>query len=241
MKLKRVKPEAKPKPEPKPKPERKPKGKQKGSGLVLAGVPRVNLLPPSELQRRAAGALARRWVAGLAATALVVSGLVGAAYWQRSIAAEQLAAEQARTMELNGDLAGLSHISKALTTRAKLTDLRTQAMGNDLEWRALFSEFARALPTGAKLTGFELLTGANPVADVEPAAGIGVIGRIIVNTSDPADQNRMIDSLRGLDPVLAADAGSLTAAVDNRFDFVVEIVVDQTHYSGDHLSEGGVR
>ncbi|MCA0250949.1 MAG: hypothetical protein LCH76_01390 [Actinobacteria bacterium] len=233
---KRAKPEAEPKPAPKA------KGRPKGSGLVLAGVPRVNLLPPSEIQRRAAGALVRRWVAGLVATALVVSGLVAAAYWQRSIAAAQLAAEQARTMELNGELASLSHISQALATRTELTDLRAQAMGNDLEWRGLFTDLVRTLPAGTTLTGFELTTGANPVADADQASGVGLIGRLTVRTDDPADQNRMVDQLRALSITLAADAGSLTSVDDDKgFDFIVEVVVNQAHYSGDHLPEGGPR
>ena len=233
---KRTKPEAEPKPAPKA------KGRAKGSGLVLAGVPRVNLLPPSEVQRRAAGALVRRWVAGLVATALVVSGLVAAAYWQRSIAAQQLVAEQARSMELNSELAGLSHVSRALATRAELTGLRARAMGNDLEWRKLFADLVGTLPTGATLTGFELITGANPVADAEPSSEIGMIGRLTVHTDDPADQNRMVDQLRALAITLAADAGSLTSVGDDKsFEFLVEVIVDQTHYSGDYLSNEGPR
>ncbi len=230
-----------PKPEAKPKPDPRPKGRTKNSGLVLGGVPRVNLLPASELQRRAAGALVRRWAAGLVATALVVSGLVVAAYWGRGLAEQQLAAEQARTMGLNVELASLSHVSQALTERTALSGLRTAAMGNDIEWRALFADLTRALPRGAKLTGFELTTGANPGAGTDPVAGIGALGRLTVTTADPADQNRMVDDLRALDVALAADAGSLTAADDGEYTFVVEFVINQTHYSGDHLLQAGVR
>lgn len=221
-----------------PKPPR-PKANPKNSGLVLSGVARVNLLPPSELRRRAARALIRRWVAGLAVTAIVVSGLVVAAYWQRGIAEQQLVDEQARTAQLNIELAGLSHVSQALARRATLTTLRTAAMGNDTEWQALFGDLARTVPSGAQLTGFELVTGANPVADGDPAAGIGVIGRLTVHTQDPADQNRMVDKLRGLDLILSADAGTLSSAGEEGFSFVVEFVADQTHYS--HLTEGGSR
>ncbi len=215
--------------------------KPKGSGLVLSGVPRVNLLPPSEVQRRAAGALVRRWAAGLVATAVVVSGLVATAYWERSIADRELAAEQARTMDLNVELAGLSHVSQAFAERTTLTALRADAMGTDIEWRPLLTDLAGSLPKGAQLTGFDLTVGANPVADSDPATGIGVIGRLTVRTDDPADQNRMIDKLRSSEIALAADAGALTSAGEEGFTFVVEFVLDQTHYSGDHLPEAGAR
>lgn len=221
--------------------EPKPKGKSKSSGIVLGGVPRVNLLPAAELQRRAASALIRRWVAGLAATAVVVSGLVVAAHWERGIAERQLAAEQARTINLNAELANLSHVSQAIADRGALSELRAATMGNDLKWRALFADLTRALPNGATLTGFELATGTNPAAGADPGIGIGVLGSLTVNTADPADQNRMIDKLRTLDTVLAADAGSLTSAGEDGYAFVVEFVVDQTHYSHDHLPEAGVR
>lgn len=227
--------------QPKPEAAPRPRPKAKGSGLVLGGVPRVNLLPTSELQRRAAGALIRRWAAGMAATALVVSGLVAAAYWGRGLAEQQLAAEQARTTDLNVELGSLSHVSRALTEQNTLSDLRTKAMGNDIEWRALFSELTGALPKGAELTGFDLVTGANPTPDPDPTTGIGVLGQLIVTTTDPSDQNRMVDRLRALDISLAADAGVLSAAEGDTYTFVVEIVIDQTHYSGRHLPEAGAR
>lgn len=227
--------------QPEIKPEPKAKRKPKGSGLVLGGVPRVNLLPPSEVQRRAAGVLVRQWVAGLLATAVVVSGMVAAAYWGRTVADLQLAAEQARTMKLNGELAGLSHVSQALAEQTALTALRAEALGTDIEWRPLLTELTRSFPSGTELIGFELITGANPVAEAEPTAGIGVIGRLTIRTDDPADQNRMVDTLRSLDIALSADAGALTSEDEEGFTFVVEFVLDQTHYSSDHLPEEGER
>ncbi len=227
--------------QPAAKPEPRAKRKPTGSGLVLAGVPRVNLLPASELQRRAAGVLVRGWVVGLIATAVAVSGLVATAYWAKGVADWQLTAEQARTMELNSELASLSHVSRAFAERTTLTGLRADAMGTDIEWRPLLADLSRTLPRGAELTGFEWITGANPVAEAEPGTGIGLIGRLTVATDDPADQNRTVDKLRSLDIALAAEAGTLTADSEKHFTYVVEFVLDQSHYSGDHLSEPGAR
>jgi len=228
-------------PKTKPEPKQKRKLKPKGSGLVLAGVPRVNLLPASELRRRADGVLARRWVAGLLATAVAVSGLVAAAYWERTVAAQQLSAEQARTLDLNGELAGLAHVSQAFAERTTLTTLRGEAMGTDTRWRPLFADLTGTLPKGAELTGFDLITGLNPAPEIDPGIGIGLIGRLTVRTDNPADQNRMVDKLRSLDITLAADAGTLSSEGEDGFSFVVEFVLNQTHYSGDHLSEAGIR
>ncbi|MDQ7994095.1 MAG: hypothetical protein AAGC63_16735 [Propionicimonas sp.] len=223
-----------------PKPERKTRSQAKASGLVLSGVPRVNLLPASEVERRAAGQLVRRWAAGLAVTAVVVGGMVAGASLFLADADRNLAAEQNRTLDLNAELGELSPVSRAIAERASLNELRSDAMGNDLEWRSLFAEVDKALPGGVQLAGVNLITGANPVPEVEPTAGIGLIGVLTFSSDDPADQYRTVAALRKLDVVIAAEAGKLAAA-ESGFTFGVEVVVDQTHYSGTFQSPEGAK
>jgi len=223
----------------KAKPERKPRAK--ATGRVLSGVPRVNLLPPSEVERRAAAGLARRWAGGLVATALVVSGAVGAAHWVRNSASMELEAERDRTLTLNSELASFSHVSKALADRAALTTMRGEAMGNDTEWRALFKDVTTTIPGGARLEGFAAIPGANPVAGPGRLEGVGAIALLTVWSDDATDQNRMIDNLRKLDQTIWADAGAINADGEDDFTFIVELVVDQSYYSGDFGQEGGAR
>lgn len=213
---------------------------QKG-GLVLAGIPRVNLLPPSELERRATVALGKRWLLGLLATAAVVSSVVAGAYWVRTTATTELLAEQGRTMTLNTELAGFADVSRSIAEQGALVTFRTDAMGNDTEWRRLFKDLLGALPRGADLRDFNLVSGANPVAEADPAKAIGVIGRLTVFSKDARDLDRLVDNLRDLDIALSADAGSLTSTDGDGYTFLVEFVINQAHYSGDFAAEGGAR
>lgn len=228
---------------PAPKATKQPKMRKRATstGLTIAGVPTVNLLPPSEVAQRTAVALIKRWLAALVATAIAVSALVVGAHQIHAAAAQQLASEQARTLALNSDLAGLSHVSERITERADLTRMRADAMGNDTAWRSLFKYVRDATPNGAEIMAFDLIPGANPVPGQTPELGIGMIGRFTLSTDDPTHHHRMIDSLRRLDITLAADAGALTANPEGDFTFVVEVVFDQALYSGDHLSEDGER
>ena len=102
----------------KPRPEKK--ARPVKGGLVLSGVPRVNLLPLSELERRATRSLLKQWAIGGLVTAAVVTGLVVGANAVRTVASLELAAEQARTIDLNGELAGFSEVSRALGERTEL-------------------------------------------------------------------------------------------------------------------------
>lgn len=217
------------------------KGRSKGSGMVLSGLPRVNLLPPREIERRATTALTKRWLCGVLATALLVSAVVAATHWVRASAELQLIAEQDRTAALNHDLASLAEVSAVLNQRAELSSLRGAAMGNDLEWRNLFRDITKALPKGSEIRSFDLLTGANPATDADPTATIGVIGRLTLWSKDPKDLDRMVGNLRELHLTLSADAASLAADGDEGFSFSVEFVVNQAHYSGRFVSIGGAR
>lgn len=222
-------------------PAREPKAKPVKSGLVLSGVPRVNLLPPSELERRATLSLLKRWVIAVLATAVVVSGVVIAANGVRAVASLELAAEHNRTLTLNAELASFADVSRALAEQAELTTYRGNAMGNDIEWRDFFKTLTSAVPDESDIRDFTLVAGANPVEGADPAIAIGLIGRLTLATTDPQDVARMVKQLRELGVTLAADTGSLSTAGEDGYTYTVEFVVNQTPYSGRLTSEAGPR
>lgn len=222
----------------KPRPE---KTRPVKGGLVLSGVPRVNLLPLSELERRATRSLLKRWAVGGLVTAAVVTGLVVGANAVRAVASIELAAEQARTTELNAELAGFSEVSRALAERSELTAYRGAALASDVEWRPLMSTLLAAVPNDSEVTGFSLVGGASPVESQDPATSIGLIGSLTLTTDDARDVARMVESLRALEPGLAAEAGPVTAIEDGGFNYTVYVVLSQAVYSGRFAGEAGVR
>ena len=133
---------------------RQPKAKPAKSSYVLSGVPRVNLMPTSELERRATVSLVRRWLLGLLATAAVISAVVAGTNWMRAAATAELIAEQDRTVSLNSELASYATVSQTLAEQAELTAYRTAAMGNDIEWRSFFKTLVAAVPDGSAIQSF---------------------------------------------------------------------------------------
>lgn len=211
--------------------------RRQNGGLILAGVPRVNLLPSSELERRASVSLGKRWLVGLLATAVVVTSVVAGAHWMRTAAVAELITEQDRTLALNAELAGFAEVSQVLGEDVALTKLRSEAMGNDTDWRRFFATLLDAVPAGAELRDFNLVGGANPVEGGDPSTAIGLIGRLTLASGDPQDLVRFVQRLRALDLTLSADAGSLSSAEEDGYLFVVEFVLDQSNYSGDFSKE----
>ena len=210
-------------------------------GLVLSGVPRINLLPPSELERRATVSLVRRWAVGVLATGVLVTGGIVAVNGLRAAAQLELVLEQARTVDLNAELGGYSHVSRALAEQTELTAYRSAAVGNDLEWRAFTKTLLSAIPKGSELRDFTLVAGPNPAEGVAQVSSIGLIGRLTLATEDARDVARMVESLRALDIELSADAGSLSTAGEDGYTYTVEFVVNQTVYSGRFTTGAGAR
>ena len=218
-------------------PRRGPKPAKRG--VILSGVPRVNLLPLSEVERRATRTLLKGWVIGALATAVIASGIVGAANWMRAVADSELAAEEDRTLELNTRLAEFSDVSRALAERGDLASYRTVAAGNDVGWREFLRTLLAAVPADSELRDFNLTVGANPAEGADPATAVGVIGRLTLATTDARDVARMVAKLRELDITLAADTGSLSSAGEDGYTYTVDVVVNQGPYSGRFADEAG--
>ena len=177
--------------------------------LPIGSLPRVDLLPPSEMRRRDMLARARAWmVVGIAAVA-VSALLVGGAAAYHVASSVRLGLEQARTQQILTGIAELSEVSEALATRGDLQALRADAMAGDLEWTPAVALITSHLPAGVTITGFSLDAGAAPVAGSDP-------------TSAPA--------------VIAADLESLTAA-DGVFTYTLRIALDQSVYTGAFTAE----
>ncbi|MEA5119513.1 MAG: hypothetical protein VB036_18110 [Propionicimonas sp.] len=209
------------------------------TGLVLSGTPRVNLLPPQIIERRLQAALTRRWLAGLVASLVAVGAVVGGAQFLRAGAEASLLAEQDRTLQLTTELAGYVDVTTALSNSAALAKYRAEAMGSDLEWQSLSATLQKQLPAGVVLSIAELTPGANPVDTSPGVRAVGLTARLTLDSSDPIDQDKVVDKLRKLDFTIDADAGTLEATPDEGLGYrmVVTFVADQTIYSGKFAKE----
>jgi hypothetical protein len=198
-------------------------------------VPRVNLLPRSEIDRRERAALARRWVVGVIMAVVLVAVVSTGTFAVNMLASQRLTAENARTTELVGQLAELSPVSKTRTLQRELEAYRTEAMGADVAWRPVFAVIDRVIPGRGTITAWDLTTGALP-GDAEPADVSGVTGTVTLESAVPMDIVTMARDLRRQDGVIAADAVDLTAAgaadENPTYTYQLSATLDQTVYTG---------
>lgn len=208
--------------------------------LTLAGVPGVNLLPRSEIERRERDALGRRWIWGVLGALVLSALLVAAAFAWNFVAQQRLVAEQARTTTLLGEIGALSSVNGALAAERELLGFRAEAMGADLAWAPVFTKVDSVLPEGATLVGFELIPGAPPATDVEPEGATGLSGKVTIDSLTPVDMAPVVRELRGVEAVVYVDGRSvdLSTTIPGHYTYVIDLRLDQTIYSGE-FAQGG--
>lgn len=200
--------------------------------LVSGGVPRVNLMPRSETQRRDRDALTRKWVWGVFGAVVVAALLIGAAFALKLLADQQLVAEQAKTNSLLVELSSLSEVSAALSTEEELTQFRAEAGGADFGWGPVIATVRSVLPAGVELSGFDLTAGGVPQT-ADPASEVGLTGTVLLDSPSPIDMAATIRALRAVPGVIYADGKSLqtSTVVDGSFQYLLTVVMDQSIYS----------
>ncbi|GAA4354145.1 hypothetical protein [Microbacterium rhizosphaerae] len=203
---------------------------------AYAGVPRVNLMPRSETDRREREALGRKWMWGVLGAILVACMIIAAAFGLTWVANERLAAEQAQTNQLVTELVGLSDVSGALASQRELTQFRAQAMGSDFAWAPVIGAVTSALPGGTTLTGFDVTSGGNPVTGSDPKTAVGLVGTFTVNSATPLDMASTVRAVRGASGVMAADGMAVTASnvVVGQYQYELSVTFNQTIYSGQY-------
>jgi hypothetical protein len=204
-------------------------------------VPRVNLLPRAESQRRERDVLARRWGIGLLAVIAVVALASAGIVWLKWSAEQRLVADQLRSSELLTELASLSDVSRAVSLRTDLEGFRADAMVSDVSWTTLFSDLSAALPVGVAVTGFDLTAGAAPTAE-DTEAEIALGGTLELRSSTPIDIAPTVRSLRELPGVALMDPLEVTSELvgggDQRiYIYRLRAAFDQTLYTGAYAEE----
>lgn len=178
---------------------------------IAGSIPRVNLMPRVELERRQQAALIRRWGWGVVIALAVVVVVVVGAFGMKWMADQSLVAEQQRSAALQSQLTSLSKVSQALATDEQLGAFSTEARAADIDWTTTLSSIAAVMPAGVQLTGFDLTTGALPVKGASAASAPGLTGQLTMSSATPLDITPVIRSLRDVHGVISADGQGLTS------------------------------
>ncbi len=207
---------------------------------AYAGLPRLNLMPRVEVARREREALTRRWVWGVLGAVLLTLLIIAGAFAVQFLAAQRLAAEQARTNDLLLQLSALSEVSQSLATEQELTQFRSEAMANDFAWQPVVASVASTLPPEVTLTGFDVVAGGAPQTE-DPASEQGLVGTFTLDSPNPIDIVSAVRSLRGVPGVLYADGQAVTSStvIEGHYAYELTVTFDQTIYSNVFAPEEG--
>lgn len=207
---------------------------------LASGLPRVNLLPRSEVAKRERESVTRRWLWGVLGAIVIALLIIAGALTLKLLADQRLVAEQTKSEQLLSELASLAEVSQALTTERELTSYRAEAMGSDLAWGPVVGLVESTLPEGAILTGFDFVSGGIPLTD-DAASEIGLTGTVSVASADPIDIVAAARTMREAPGVLFADGVSVTSSsiAEGNFAYVLTVTFDQSIYSGEYSIEEG--
>jgi hypothetical protein len=206
--------------------------------LHLGGLPRVDLLPPSEMRRRGVRTRIRLW-GWIASAALVVAvAAVGGALAFHMSATLALSAEQARTQQILTGIASLSEVSSALALRTELTRLEEETMAGDLSWEPVVDLVRSRLPEGVIIRAYALDAGPVPIADVPASDATGVTGTVTVSSERQIPVRDITRTLRDVDAVRVAEVEALLGQDGGAsWEYRMRLVVDQSFYTGAFADE----
>jgi hypothetical protein len=210
---------------------------------VSGGVPRVNLMPRAELERRERAFTIRRWGWGVVGALAIVVLVAGAGFGMSWAAKQRLADAQSRTTSLTSQLSALSGVSKALATRTELESFRGQAMGSDLEWLKTMVSLGVVIPDGVVVTGFDLVPGVIPVDGAKPEEQAGLVGTITLESQSPVQIVPVVRAFRKVAGVSSADGSEVTTAEGDSakagiYTYLIDITFDQTVYTNAYAKSG---
>lgn len=201
--------------------------------IPIGGIPRVNLIPRSELDRRDRASTARRWAWGVLGAILLALTLIAGAIVINWLAQQALAAEQARTTDLLLELESLSEVSGAIATEQDLIAYRAESGASDYEWRPLFTAIGSTLPAGVEIVGFDLVAGGIPQGE-DPALEAGLAGTITLSSDDAIDIAPTVRAVRGVEGITMADGRLVTTSPQSvgLYTYDIDVVFDQSIYTG---------
>ena len=209
--------------------------------VPFGGLPRVNLIPRSELDRRERASTARGWLWGVLGAMLAALALIAGAMAISWVADQRLAAEQARTNALLTELASLSEVSEAIAAEQELVDFRMQSMGSDFAWAPVIDEVRAAIPVGVELVGFALTTGGVPQGE-DPTLEAGLTGSLTLSSPNAIDIAQTVRALRERAGVAEADGRLVSTSQQSvgAYTYELSVTFDQSIYSSRFAAaEGG--
>jgi hypothetical protein len=215
------------------------RGSGRNDRLVLAGEPRVQLLPPIVQEREKARA-ARRVLVMLVVLALLVAG-AGYAFgtYRTAMARTQLADAQAKTQAILAEQGQYIEGTRVATQVAQ--SLETQKVTTSLEilWGPLLGDIRHMLPKGAVYDSYNVVVQTPWEIALAPMGALRTPHiaevQIVVASKDPFDQRVLEAKLEALDGFSDVTVQSLAHDKERTYLTTISLTLTEFAVSGRYL------
>lgn len=201
--------------------------------LLGVTLPQVNLLPP-EVRAARGLRVVQRWLAvALVVTLLLCVGAFGLSMLTAGMAASDLEAAQARTVELQTETGKYAEVPQVLDALAASTAGRQLGMSTEVRWKSYLDAVTAVLPENVSIESMTM-TGATPLspavapADILQPVSAGQL-EISGRTATLPDTAAWIDSLNSVPGFV--DARVSSAAVSGEDGTVYYTVAASVQYT----------
>ena len=182
--------------------------------LVLAGEPRVNLLPPEVTEQARARSLRRTLILATGGVLLVVVVGIGAAFWHSGQSALRLAAAQADSLELLTEQGKYIEVKQVQTEVDTALAARAVGSATEIDWTAYLKQVRDKLPLDVTVDGV-VLDSSSPLAPyVQPTAPLQAsrVATLSITVGSPTLPSvpAWLEALQGLPGFADAVPGSIT-------------------------------
>lgn len=138
----------------------------------LAGMPRVDLMPPEIAERRALRRLQTTCLAAVGATVLIIGALYYQAHSSVNSAQDRLTSAQAEQSRVQRQVNALAPISASYTAVLQAQQLVAEALGGEVRWSTQLRDLSLSIPANVWLTNMSITRGGATAAPAAPVRAV---------------------------------------------------------------------
>lgn len=204
--------------------------------LILAGEPRINLLPPEVTEQANTRSLRKKLIIATAGVLVIVVFGIGGAFWHAALSTIKLANAQSHTAEL------LAEQTKYVTVRTVQTQVDTalaaRAVGGwtEVDWKAYLQGVRAVLPADVAVSAVTIdstspfAAFAQPTAPLQDAR-VATLSVTVVSPGLPTVP-QWLDAMQTLPGFADAIPGSITQKDDGSYTVLVTMHINADAFTG---------
>lgn len=205
-------------------------------GLVLAGEPRINLLPPEVAEQAVTRALRKKLIMATAGVLVLVLAGIGGAFWYASLSQLRLASAQAETAGLLSEQSKYVKVREVQAQVDTATAARAVGGWTEIDWKDYLQALRAVLPGDVAIEAVTIDSASPFTVYAQPTAPlqdprVATLSVTIASPGLPAVP-QWLTALQTLTGFADAVPGTITAKDDGSYTVVVTMHINAAAFTG---------